>query len=318
MRNRSFVPAALALVLCYFCLSPIYYSQKAASVTTKTKALTALTTIVTAYFHVPSKHSFTEYEEWMANTLSVNDAMVIYTEPSLVSTMERLRAHAIDLTCIVPMELSDTHIARSYSNDFWERQLSIDPEKKIHQSYQLFWIWLSKSWFVHETIHSNPFKSDLFVWSDIGSFRTTEYNNKTVVRHPEVVPQSAILVMAAYPPERANTPWIQKGKDPTWVAGAHVAGRINAWNSFHEAFQKTLLGYVEQDLFVGEDQALIQSTCIQHPTLCAVVTPDLVKGDVWFGLQDVLHRRGDVFSTETLMELTLKTHTDFEIPRLSP
>jgi hypothetical protein len=40
--------------------------------------------IVTGYFRIPSKQSAEEYNEWMANTLSLQDAMVIFTDPDLV------------------------------------------------------------------------------------------------------------------------------------------------------------------------------------------------------------------------------------------
>lgn len=250
-------------------------------------------TIVTAYFKIPSKHSFKEYDEWSANMLSLQDPMVIYTTEDLVPTMKRLRAHAMERTLVVPMKLKDTWIARNQNNtNYWEGQLQKDPEKAIHRSYRLFWIWLSKSWFVNDAIGKNPFKSALFVWSDIGSFRTTEYNGKLLVAHPEIVPASAMLIMSSRTPT-ITTPWPVKGKDSVWVAGAHMAGRIDAWTQFHRAFKATILGYVDRGLFVGEDQAVIQSTCQQHTSLCAVVTPDMVKGNVWFGLQDALHRGVD-------------------------
>jgi len=55
----------------------------------------------------------------MRNMLSLQDAMVIYTSPSLVSTMEGPRAYAIERTLVVFMELNDTRMARSYSEACW-------------------------------------------------------------------------------------------------------------------------------------------------------------------------------------------------------
>eukprot|EP00939_MAST-03C_sp_MAST-3C-sp1_P002910 g2910.t1 len=114
-------------------------------------------TIVTAYFDIPSKYSSKEYDAWMTNMLSLQDPMVIYTTADIVPKIERLRAHAMDRTLVVPMTLEDTWIARNQSVDYWAAQLRMDPEKAIHRSYQLFWIWLSKSWFVNEAIRTNPF-----------------------------------------------------------------------------------------------------------------------------------------------------------------
>ena len=47
--------------------------------------------------------------------------------------------------------------------------------------------------------------------------------------------------------------------------------------------------YVTNGLFAGEDQAVMASTCRRHRGLCSFVRPWETSGDVWFGLQSVLH-----------------------------
>ena len=247
-------------------------------------------TIVTAYFELKkSKHSLKEYDAWMRNMLSLQDAMVIFTSPGLVSRIKSLRAHAVSRTKVVAIELTDTWIAGFKDASFWRAQLDMDPEKKIHGSYELFWIWLSKSWFVDKAIRMNPFGSDRFIWSDIGSFRTAEYNGKTLIRHPNVIPRDAILVMSWRPP-KPSASW-HVTKQEFWVVGGELAGRIGAWKRFHEAFTDTVKEYTREGFFIGEDQTIIQSTCQRKKNLCAVVTPNLVKGSAWFGLWDILHCR---------------------------
>merc|ERR1740130_174232 len=103
--------------------------------------------------------------------LSLQDTMVIYTTPSLVPSMVRLRAHAIDRTRVVPMMLSDTRMARSYPKEFWDFQHSIDPERRIHVDYRLYWIWNDKTELLTRVVNQNPFNSTFFAWVDIGYFR---------------------------------------------------------------------------------------------------------------------------------------------------
>lgn len=258
-------------------------------------------TIVTAYFDIPSKHRKAEYLNWMQNILSLKDAMVIFTTIDMVPTVKNLRFNASDKTVVVPMDINSIFAAKLKHQSFWENQLAMDPEKKLHKSYQLFWIWLSKSWFVTETIQKNPFNSEIFVWMDIGSFRINEYNNKKLILHEEIIPKTAMLLMARSTPKITKNMFVQKNKDNVWVSGAHMAGRIDVWGRFHDAFCNTIQGYVDQNLFVGEDQAVIQSTCQQHPTLCSFVTPDMVKGSVWFGLRDVLHQKGNIFFSDSAL-----------------
>ena len=62
-------------------------------------------TIVTAYYRMNSKHSNEEYLSWMSNFLTLQDCMVIFTQPDFVSTIQMLRP-ADYLTIIKAMELN--------------------------------------------------------------------------------------------------------------------------------------------------------------------------------------------------------------------
>ena len=262
-------------------------------------------TIVAAFFPLKSKHSLERYSQWFTNFLSLQDPMVIFTTPDMVAKFKKLRQSATDKTFFVPMQLKDTRVVKEHDQEFWENQLEIDSEKQIHKSYELFQVWLSKSWFVTEAIKINPFQSDVFVWSDIGCFRNRRYSDKLLTAHPEVVPEGAMLLMASkWLDEKPDMGlWINKeqlthkaGRPYGWnvyIAGAQMAGRTDAWRRFDKAFHETLAGYATRGIFMGDDQAVTQSVCAQHHRLCHVVHPKSVKGNPWFGLQDVLSKGGE-------------------------
>jgi hypothetical protein len=263
-------------------------------------------TVVTAFFPLKSKHSLERYNEWFTNFLSLQDPMVIFTTPDMLAKFKKLRQAATDKTFFVPMQLKDTRVVKEHDEEFWENQLEIDTEKKIHKSYELFQVWLSKSWFVTEAIKINPFQSDVFVWSDIGCFRNRRYSDKLLTAHPEAVPfDGAMLLMASkWLDEKPDMGlWINKeqlthkaGRPYGWnvyIAGAQMAGRTDAWRRFDKAFHETLAGYATRGIFMGDDQAVTQSVCAQHHRLCHVVHPKSVKGNPWFGLQDVLSKGGE-------------------------
>jgi Bacterial protein of unknown function (HtrL_YibB) len=141
-------------------------------------------TIVTGYFPLHSKHSGDNYLKWMKNMLSIQDCMVVMTSPPMVETIQTLRAHAVNGTVIIAIELDDLPIAQlHHANDgdvddddmsFWTNQLEMDREKKLHKSYKVFWIWLSKTWFVLQAIEKDYFHSSFYMWQDIGAFRNHE------------------------------------------------------------------------------------------------------------------------------------------------
>jgi hypothetical protein len=138
-------------------------------------------TMVTAYFQIRSKRTTSHYLKWMTNMLSLQDCMIIMTTSSMVKPTKDLRQHAMDGTVIIEMEIDDLPISYLHAEqdnpEFWSNQLDIDREKKLHQSYQLFWIWLSKTWFVVQAIQKDYFHSSFYMWQDIGSYRNSEVSS---------------------------------------------------------------------------------------------------------------------------------------------
>eukprot|EP00532_Pseudo-nitzschia_australis_P005567 CAMPEP_0168173220 /NCGR_PEP_ID=MMETSP0139_2-20121125/5752_1 /TAXON_ID=44445 /ORGANISM="Pseudo-nitzschia australis, Strain 10249 10 AB" /LENGTH=481 /DNA_ID=CAMNT_0008091085 /DNA_START=452 /DNA_END=1897 /DNA_ORIENTATION=- len=279
--------------------------------------ITSPNTVVTGYFRVRSKYHSSEYDGWMANMLRLQDAMVIFTEPALIDQIKELRSHAANRTLIVPVQLDDLPVARLYSDAFWQDQLDRDPEKRIHRSYQLFWIWLSKSWCVTQAMRMNVFQSDLFVWSDIGCFRRgSKFKFKTLVQHREVVPPNEMLQMAHHkpnpPPQHKHSNNDSNNKSSStssslvlfndkykhgkhfYHSGSLFVGYQNTWRTFHRHFLETIDRFLENHMIVVEDQAVLQSTCLSHPELCAYAPFHLVDDNHYFGLRHVLHYGGKV------------------------
>jgi hypothetical protein len=282
--------------------------------------------IVTAYFQIKSKHSSSDYDKWMQNILSLKDCMVIFCEADMVETILRYRNKNYErLTAVIEVQLTDLPMVQHFypsasdtsASDFWQRQLSIDPEQRIHQSYQVFWIWLSKSWFVTTValLQNQLFSPaqathtiDIWMWADIGSFRDRKYNNKQLI-HANVVDlfpdRDTVLWMAHRTPSPPTDPfWNQKlvkeEKHHFYQSGSQaVAASVSAWTTFHARFVETLDRTAAQGLFVGEDQIIIQTTCMLYPSSCAYIPFDQVPDNKYFGLRYVLHHGGDGTKSDT-------------------
>jgi hypothetical protein len=282
---------------------PVVVADKKSSTTTSSglkiikqaELVSAPNTVVTGYFTLKSKFAKEEYLKWMSNMLSLQDAMVIFTSPELVETMQGFRQHALNRTVIIPMELEHVELVKKYDEAFWQHQLDIDPEKRIHKSYQLFWIWLSKSFLVKTAAELNIFNSDIYMWSDIGCFRNTKYNGKEMIAHREVVPTDRIFQMAHHEPQPPPYIWWNdkyNQKPLFYHSGSQMVGYKNTWLTFHTEFMATVAGFVERDMFIGEDQTVLQSTCLRIPTLCAYVPMTQVNDNHYFGLRFVVHNGG--------------------------
>jgi len=259
--------------------------------------ITSENTVVTAYFRVASKFKPDKYTRWMSNMLSLQDAMIIFTSPDLVDQIQQMRQHARNRTVIVPLALQDLPIGKLHTADFWQTQLDRDPERRIHRSYELFWIWLSKSWWVMEAIRLNIFDSDLFLWSDIGCFRDRRYNNETMILHRDVVPQNEMMQMAHHTPNppQSETLFNDKyhHKANFYHSGSQMVAYIETWKMFHRYFLETIDAFLERNMIIVEDQAILQSVCLTYPEICAYIPFKEVPDNNYFGLRYVVHNGGE-------------------------
>lgn len=262
---------------------------------------TCANTIVMAYYNVKSKFKPESYRGWMKNSLSLHDCMVLYVQPDLVPVMQSLRVHAADKTVIVAMNLNNLPLAdlHRHNSEFWQNQLDIDREKARHQSFHLFWIWLSKTWWVRTTITHNWFQSDFFLYSDIGCFRNGKYNDRQLIRRDKIdslLPRDKVVWMAHRAPNAPPTPlWNDKftQKQHYFHSGSQGAAWKQAWIQYHDAFATMVDAFLAANLFIGEDQCVLQGTCQANPNFCAYVPFDQVADNNYFGLRHVLHVGGD-------------------------
>jgi hypothetical protein len=262
-------------------------------------------TVVTGYFRIESKHPSERYDEWIPNMLSTLDPLVVFTETAWVETVRKNRQHALNATVIVELTLQDMPITQVCTDKlpspelFWQNEHDMDPEGPYHKSYKLYWIWLSKTWWVSQAIQMNFFQSDFFMYTDIGCYRQTYFNNKQVVRHSELVPEGTVLFMAHHktePPPALlyNKKLDQNGHYAThfYHSGSQGAGSLKGWQNFHQSFAMTLDAFIQHKLFVGEDQMVMQSTCMMEPHLCSYAPYEQVRDDHYYGIRHVMHHGG--------------------------
>ena len=256
-------------------------------------------TIVSAYFRVSSKHTAAHYDIWMDNFLGLQDHMVIFTSEDMLGKIELTRAHALDRTVVIIMELEDVPLASLYNISFWEDQMERDAEKDLHKSYKLFWIWLSKTYWVHEAVRMNFFNSDIFMWCDFGSFRqfSWPYHGKTLIRHHEMVPVDKVLQMAFNHPTPLPGGKLLDDKfkysDNFYHSGMHSIAYAHTWKRFYPFFLDTIDKFLELGIVLCDDQVVLQGCCTLHPELCAYVLPEEAPHDRRFrALRYVLHFGG--------------------------
>ncbi len=71
----------------------------------------------------------------MENMLSLQDPMIIFTTSNWKEKISGYRGDRF--TKIITMELGDMFVAKLFNKGFWQHQLEMDPERKVHKSYYL-------------------------------------------------------------------------------------------------------------------------------------------------------------------------------------
>lgn len=250
-------------------------------------------TVVTAYYHIKSKHNAQTYDEWIRNLLlNVADSckMVIFTSPELLTYLNAIckknKKGAVFTVISIPMK--DFKIAQEYPPDVWSHQYSLDPQKACGRTIECYLIWNSKLWFIKQAMERNIYKSDKYVWIDIGSFRN---NNPTVCASVlENFPsydrisndKIDITLIRPYLPHEMN----QLIFFNSVHLGGMFGGGIRAIHQLYELFYESLHLYLSKKHFAGCDQQILSTCYMRNPELFNLVTKKNPHElwDIWFYL----------------------------------
>ncbi len=199
--------------------------------------------------------------------------------------------------------MSQFFVRKRYGDDFWKKQHDMDVEKAIHKGEYLYWIWDEKSHWLKEIALLDPFHTKNFVWMDMGSFRTTKYNNKLVVTS-DFTEQNLLSKRMVFLRISKAVRWLQSKymskslyRDVIgfnmYLGGGIFGGTKDAILLWHDAFYKEMDTWANASKFIGKDQSIMISCCYNHPELCAYVDPNEQFGDPFFYMQPWFHGETD-------------------------
>ena len=138
-------------------------------------------TMITAYYNIQSKHSHEQYVEWMSNMLTVQDCLVIFTDPDTTETIRSLRPAAYP-TLIIPYTIDTFLVNTILTSEDWDTHEKMDPESGIGHNRDLYAVWNEKANMMKIVADDNPFSSSYFVWLDIGAVRQAGNNHQKLIR----------------------------------------------------------------------------------------------------------------------------------------
>lgn len=198
-----------------------------------------INTVVTAFYKIEtSKHTYGEYLQWIDNFFKCVKSPVI----CFCQNDTYLQKYKSERVKIIERDFYSFKLTTLEWMETWNKNHQIDPEKLIH-SPKLYAIWALKQEFVENAIKENPFSSEYFVWCDIGCFRCPENftNPPTFANNiQDIIQNDEFLCL------RINDQ----------IGGGVLAGNIQAWTYFIDAYKRTLKIFEEKNMFIGKDQTL--------------------------------------------------------------
>ncbi|OQV14879.1 hypothetical protein BV898_10911 [Hypsibius exemplaris] len=249
-------------------------------------------TVVTAYYRIPSKQKGAVYLKWMSNFLEVIPChLYVFTEARSEAKVKSRRASFSGTTKIVVREFSELEEVKRL--EMWNKQKSLDHE--TFHTPELYALWNQKLHFLMEAIKENPFDSDYFLWTDIGSFRDKEQAEQ-LTSYPDTNTTATLLgtdkvfflQMGDFLEEHRKIRWnglpekdFQHG---TGLAGTVLGGHANAIREYNQRYYETMKLMHDNGLFIGKDQNIMSTVAVLYPDLVKLVKPKYYLGgaNLWF------------------------------------
>ena len=232
--------------------------------------------LVSCYYKLnKSKHSLQEYDSWIKNfLLNIQTNIIIFVgknEKEYIKNIIGLNKKSKYL--LFEKEIEDFEIVKKNSNDFWNSQESIDPDKTCGRGQDCYKIWNSKFNFLKEAISLNPFNSDKFIWNDIGNVRDLNIVYKCLNNYPkyENISNDKLDIVLVNQFKNPNQLFFQ---NESYFSGSIFGGRKELLLELCELFYIMFDTYVNEKLFIGCDQQMIATVflknqnkfnCIYHP-----------------------------------------------------
>lgn len=250
-----------------------------------------MTTIVTAYFKLEiSKASHDTYIQWMQNMLMIDNPMIIFCDKESEQLIQTFRENKQDKTHII---LTDFHEFHSYRYiDTFEKHYERDHEQDIGHNVLLYLIWNEKSNFLKRAIEIDHFKTEYFLWVDIGCFRepNTRYIHYPKQEKIDQLPKNKVLLLSVGPFTQEELECVKKEDLPSFeytyrIGGTIFGGEKDILLKWHTLYYDMLEYFITVDKFIGKDQNIMSSVYLLNKEDCNLV-PERID---WFYFQKYLN-----------------------------
>ena len=233
-------------------------------------------TVVTAYYRVANKHGHENYLKWASNFLTIPFNLVVFTDKENIDWIKKMRG-GLPLT-VIEKDKSEFYHAQFHKT--YQRDYAQDNNKS--HSPELYRIWAEKIKFVNEAIDINPYKSEYFVWCDLGTFRETDYvsNNFLYTKFMWKGRVSFSIVEEFTLQEMAER---LMNSNAIRVGGNIQIGEAAAWRVYNKIWDITRNDMMDNGIPTANDQRIMGTIALRYPWLVHLHYRDFdYAGNPWW------------------------------------
>lgn len=251
-----------------------------------------MTTIVSSYYVISSKHSHEKYAAWIENFMSMNFKSVIFVDSvshGLLSTKypetPTRKYRILELTDFVMKSAGD-----------WEKDVARDHEKSVGHTAPLYQVWHEKAHMVERVIKENPYNTKWFGWVDIGCFRSSadigRFTGFPRVGTDKTIPHGKITMLQIEPFAPADKTRIEivdeRFRYINRIGGTMFFGDAGTCLEFANLHKTILAEFFSTGAFAGKDQSIYAFMVLRQPTMFNLVPAVQTSYDKWFYLHEYL------------------------------
>ena len=250
-------------------------------------------TLVSCYYLLRnSKHSAQQYDKWIKNLLlNLTSNIIIFVgknEEKYISQILQnnnlLKINKKTYLLIVK-EFHDLPLVAKYSPDFWTNQENIDKQKWCGRGQGCYKLWNSKFHLLKEAIQLNPFKSDKFIWNDIGNIRNEAGAIKFLNTYPTYnrISSDKLDIVLLKPFHNQTQFFFQ---DEVHFSGSLFGGGKEILLELCELFYLYFDIYAKKNMFIGCDQQILATVYLKNREKFNCIVPPIncIDIDEWFYL----------------------------------
>jgi hypothetical protein len=243
-------------------------------------------TVVTAYYEVKNKYKHADYTEWAQNFLQIPFNLIVYTDKANEGLIRKLRGNLPMVLIEKNLEDFEAYKLKNKYDEFAERDSERNPKTgdKYHSS-ELYMIWAEKIKFTNDAIKLNPYKSNFFVWCDIGVFRDKKYIQENFSNDRFMIQDKMSIVIIKDIENKDRKAGFINSIEVGLQGGIKV-GDIRAWQVYDYLYDITRKDLMDKDILSGKDQTVITTMAIRYPELFNIIYQDPrdTGNRWWYGL----------------------------------